>query len=256
MQNLLTPWKFKQFNLSKNFIIRNDVILDVDSSFELDHVRIFKKLFYIFNESIVKLERPQNMQLRTLYGIAPSVPYAKSCSMILDGIVLDMMNVIFHLTQHLHPVHIVEHVRCDVKELPKFTLDLIQFLNSHKHAIEFVGTDASIVTFDKFNLKCIHKDNTEAENMSVKQFPMCLQKLNMAFKLLGIPVQTTNVNELFTKHDCILNAYVSDRIDSSKSPFINEVVLGRGSSEYDAQVALLLKTNYKFSDSRDRKSVV
>lgn len=248
MQNLLVAWKFKQMSLSKNFIIRNDIILDVNSKFELSQDRFYKKLFNVFNELVIKLERPQHSQLRTIYGVSASSEYSKACNLILNGMVIDMMNVIIHLTQHNHPVDISRYIRCDVNELPSFTLDIIQFINSHKNVIDFVGTDASIVRFDKTDVQFKFESDVKENRYSIREFPMSVQKLNITCKILGMPMSRININDLFIRHDCILNAYVQDKIDSKKRITATKVLLGNGCNEYDAQVALFLKTSYLFSD--------
>lgn len=248
MQNLLTPWKFKQMNFSKNFIIRNDIILDVDSKFELNQERIYRKLFNMFNELSIKLERPQHSQLRSIYGISSSADYSTSCRRVLNGIVIDMMNVMIHLTQHIHPVDVSRYIQCDVKELPDFVLDLVQFINSHKNAIEFQGTDASIIRFNSVSVFYKFEDNVTESKYSLRELPMSLIKLNMACKMLGMPMRSINVNDLFVRHDAILNAYTKDKVDEKGRILSTKVFVGNGCNEYDAQVALLLKTHYQFSD--------
>lgn len=248
VQNLLTPWKYKQLNLGKNFIIRNDLILDVNTKMELSHKRLYFKLLNRFNECMVKLDRPQHTQLRTIYNLSPSINYSASCKKILTAFCNDMLVVIKHLIIYNSPIDTFKHIRYDIKEIPSFAINLIQFINSHKNVIDMKGSDASIVRFENLNIHIDFSDGFKEEDADVREFPSAINKIVMVSKILGIETETININSIFNMHDCILNSFVLENKRKEGKNDDMQVLIGYGSEEVDIQMAIFLRLNYDFSD--------
>jgi hypothetical protein len=246
-QKYLNPFILEPMDIVPGIEVRNDEVFVTDVKFTINFKYLYT--FYItqVNAVFCRLDYTSIRKIKALCGISPSVEPNDSIKAVSKIIVNDMMCVIHSLTGSNTTYSLLEYIMCDVSHVPKTTLDIIQFINSHRIVDRIEGSGNSTIKWRKVDRVFDCDDfNEEPDEFSPIHLVTRLTRLVEIVKECNIEeiVPLSNLGELFDKSDYVLNGSVTT-IDQNKV----SMNVGRGFSREDLMMYLLCSPTYTFSNS-------
>lgn len=245
-QKMLNPFSVKEQIIYPGVIKRNDKIFIVDVTCYMSFSIIYNYLISRITAKLCTLSFQELRKVKMLCGIGNHVDIDNTASAITKILTNNLMSVVYCLTEKQTTYALSEFIMCDIIELPKLALDLVQFINSHKVADYVVGSGNSIIKWGKCERQF---SNTEFEKNKDSLNPVNLllnsRKITEIFRELNLDeiVKLSSLQDLFAKSKFVLNGSV---VTLNESEFVIET--GDNFDSDDLLMYMLCAVRYDFQD--------
>lgn len=243
-QKYLNPFILEPMDIVPGIEIRNDEVFITDVKFTINFKFLYTHFITQVNAVFCRLDYTSIRKIKALCGISPSVDPNDAIKLVAKILVNDMMCVIHSLTECNTTYSLLEYIMCDVSHVPKLTLDIVQFINSHRIVDRIEGSGNSTIKWRKVErvFDC-NEFNDTPDEFSPVYLVTRLTRLVEIIKECNLEeiVPISSLQELFNKSEYVLNGSVNsltiDKVSMS---------VGRGFSREDLLMYLMCSPSYSF----------